>query len=101
MQPDGVGNEMDVFHFDAGRPSFEDLGHDGDSHFWYARDLMVMLGYESYNDRDRSLPGAEWRPPIAQSDSGRRHGGFCPARVKAELRDRPLRTANGEAGECG
>src|SRR6266545_4507350 len=49
MQPDGVGNEMDVFHFDEGRPSFEDLGHDGDSHFWYARDLMVMLGYESYN----------------------------------------------------
>lgn len=39
---------QEVFHFDASRPSFEDLGHDGNFRFWYARDFAALLGYRFY-----------------------------------------------------
>jgi hypothetical protein len=60
MPPDGAGNEMDVFHFDESRPSFEDLGHDGDSRYWYARNLTVMLGarkLQRFPERDEQGSG--------------------------------------------
>ncbi len=41
-------SQMNLFHLDGGRPSFEDLGRDNGGRFWYATDLMRMLGYESF-----------------------------------------------------
>ncbi len=41
-------NELDVFHFDKGRKSFEDYAQANGGLFWYARDLAEMLGYESF-----------------------------------------------------
>ncbi|MEN6437510.1 MAG: damage-inducible protein D [Syntrophobacter sp.] len=38
----------DVFHFDDDHETFEDWGKSNGSRFWYARDLMGLLGYESY-----------------------------------------------------
>ncbi|HEY6392426.1 MAG TPA: BRO family protein [Bryobacteraceae bacterium] len=39
---------MDLFHLDGDRPNFEVLGRTNGGKFWYARDFMQMLGYESY-----------------------------------------------------
>ncbi len=39
---------MDLFHMEDDRPSFEVLGQTNGGKFWYARDFMLMLGYESY-----------------------------------------------------
>lgn len=39
---------VDVFHFDEGKISFDSLGHDNSIKYWYARDFMRMLGYDSY-----------------------------------------------------
>ena len=55
MQPDSASSDLEVFHFEDDRPSFEDLGHDDDVRFWYARDLMAMLGYESYSSFQNAL----------------------------------------------
>lgn len=41
-------NELDVFHFDSNRKSFEDYAQPNGGVFWFARDLAEMLGYESY-----------------------------------------------------
>jgi DNA-damage-inducible protein D len=41
-------DQMDLFHLDDDRPSFEVLGQTNGGKFWYARDFMRMLGYESY-----------------------------------------------------
>jgi DNA-damage-inducible protein D len=42
-------NDLDIFHFDETRQSFEDFGQTGTGgiRYWYATDLMRMLGYES------------------------------------------------------
>ena len=39
---------MNLFHLEEDRPSFEDLGRNNGGKFWYARDFMRMLGYESF-----------------------------------------------------
>jgi DNA-damage-inducible protein D len=41
-------NELDVFHFEQNRQSFEDYAQPNGGLFWYARDLAEMLGYESF-----------------------------------------------------
>src|SRR5580698_7154486 len=41
-------NQLNLFHLDDDRPSFEVLGQTNGGKFWYARDFMQMLGYESY-----------------------------------------------------
>jgi DNA-damage-inducible protein D len=41
-------NELDYFHFEKNRPSFEDLGIQNGFRYWFARDLMKMLGYVDY-----------------------------------------------------
>jgi DNA-damage-inducible protein D len=40
--------QLNLFHLDDDRPSFELLGQTNGGKFWYARDFMRMLGYESY-----------------------------------------------------
>lgn len=37
-----------LFHVDDDRPSFESLGKSNGGKFWYAREFMRMLGYESF-----------------------------------------------------
>jgi DNA-damage-inducible protein D len=41
-------NELDVFHFEKDRKSFEDYAQANGGLYWYARDLAEMLGYESF-----------------------------------------------------
>jgi len=41
--------EIDYFHFEKDRPSFEDLGRQNGFRYWFARDLMKMLGYADYS----------------------------------------------------
>lgn len=40
--------ELDCFHFEKDRPSFENLGRQNGFRYWFARDLMKMLGYTDY-----------------------------------------------------
>ena len=40
--------QMSLFHSEPDRPNFEELGRINGGKFWYARDFMVMLGYESF-----------------------------------------------------
>ncbi len=44
-------NELDYFHFERDRSSFEDLGKQNGFRYWFAKDLMKMLGYTDYNVR--------------------------------------------------
>lgn len=41
-------NELDYFHFERDRSSFEDLGKQNGFRYWFAKDLMKMLGYTDY-----------------------------------------------------
>ena len=43
-----------VFHFDANQKSFEDFGHANNIYYWYGRDLMTFLGYESYDTFEKT-----------------------------------------------
>lgn len=40
---------LDLFHFDNSKPCFDDMSHQNGFRFWYARDLMNMLGYSDYS----------------------------------------------------
>jgi DNA-damage-inducible protein D len=40
--------ELDYFHFERDRSSFEDLGKQNGFRYWFAKDLMKMLGYADY-----------------------------------------------------
>lgn len=42
-------NELDYFHFEKDKPSFEDRGRQNGFRYWFARDLMNMLGYTDYS----------------------------------------------------
>lgn len=42
------GNELEYFHFEENKPSFENLGHQNGFRYWFASDLMKMLGYTDY-----------------------------------------------------
>ncbi|MEM5790177.1 MAG: BRO family protein [Syntrophobacteraceae bacterium] len=48
-------NYPDVFHFDDEYENFEDWGKSNGQQFWYARDLMELLGYESYATFTRAV----------------------------------------------
>jgi hypothetical protein len=39
--------QLSLFHLEPEHPSFEDLGNENGGKYWYARDFMAMLGYES------------------------------------------------------
>ena len=41
-------NAVDYFHFEKGRLSFKILGRQNGFRYWFARDLMKMLGYTDY-----------------------------------------------------
>jgi len=41
--------ELDVFHFEDGRKTFEDCGETDGAPFWYARDFMELLGYSNFS----------------------------------------------------
>jgi DNA-damage-inducible protein D len=40
---------LDVFHFEDGRVSFDDLGQENGFRFWSARRLMELLEYSSWD----------------------------------------------------
>ncbi|MBP2316948.1 BRO family protein [Azospirillum soli] len=40
--------QIELFHFEAGKPSFEDYGMENGFRYWFARDLMGMLGYKDF-----------------------------------------------------
>lgn len=40
--------ELEVFHFHEDRENFEAFGQSNGGRYWFARDLMQMLGYESF-----------------------------------------------------
>lgn len=41
-------NDTDVFHFDESRPHFDKLCRKNGFTYWYARDFMEMLGYQTF-----------------------------------------------------
>lgn len=41
-------DDIDVFHFDSDKPNFEDFAQKNGINYWFARDLMVWLGYKDY-----------------------------------------------------
>lgn len=47
----------DIFHFDETRQSFEDFGQTGAGgiRYWYASDLIAMLGYESLGPFQKAI----------------------------------------------
>lgn len=51
-------SDVDVFHFDDSRPHFDALCHKNGITFWYARDLMAMVGYQSYSSFSKSVQKA-------------------------------------------
>lgn len=42
-------NEIDVFHYEEGSINFNDLCFENGFTYWFARDYLVMLGYQNYN----------------------------------------------------
>ncbi len=44
----GRNTQLSLFHVETDRPNFEDLGNENGGKYWYARDFMQMLGYESF-----------------------------------------------------
>jgi DNA-damage-inducible protein D len=48
-------SDVDVFHFDDSRPHFDSLCRKNGITFWYARDLMSMIGYQSYSSFIKSV----------------------------------------------
>ncbi len=42
-----MANEIEVFHFEEGRPSFETYGHDNGFRHWLASEIMALLDYNS------------------------------------------------------
>lgn len=46
---------IDYFHFEEEYENFEDFGQINGGRKWYARDLMVMLGYESFSSFENAI----------------------------------------------
>lgn len=44
----GSKQQMNLFHLDDDRPGFESLGRENGGKYWFARDFMRMLGYETF-----------------------------------------------------
>ena len=52
-------NMSDVFHFADGQSNFNDLAHiDNGFDYWYASDVMNMLGYGSYESNSKPIQRA-------------------------------------------
>jgi DNA-damage-inducible protein D len=47
--------QLEVFHFDDGKRNFEDYGLTNGGRYWYASDLMRMLGYETLNSFNKAI----------------------------------------------
>lgn len=50
--------ETDVFHFDEKQPHFDGLCCKNGMTYWYARDFMSMLGYQSFSSFQKALQKA-------------------------------------------
>lgn len=46
---------IDYFHFEAEYENFEDFGQTNGCRTWFARDLMKMLGYESFDSFENAV----------------------------------------------
>lgn len=44
-----MAEQLSLFHLDEERPSFESLGRSNGGKYWFVRDFMRMLGYDSYH----------------------------------------------------
>lgn len=51
-------NDTDVFHFDDSRPHFDSLCKKNGITYWYARDFMAMLGYQSFASFNKAVQKA-------------------------------------------
>lgn len=47
--------ELEVFHFEDGRENFEDFALENGGRYWFASDLMKMLGYESLSAFNKAI----------------------------------------------
>lgn len=47
--------EVNVFHFEEENLNFNDIARENGFTHWYARDYMVMLGYESYDSFKKAI----------------------------------------------
>jgi len=47
--------ELDVFHFESDNVNFNDIAQENGFTYWFARDYMHMLGYESYNTFKKAI----------------------------------------------
>ncbi|MEH6565588.1 MAG: BRO family protein [Halopseudomonas sp.] len=50
--------DTDVFHFDDSRPHFDSLCRKNGMTFWYARDFMKMIGYQSFSSFNKAVQKA-------------------------------------------
>jgi DNA-damage-inducible protein D len=50
-----MGDYIDYFHFDNEYETFEDFGKVNGTRIWFARDLMGMLGYESFSSFENAI----------------------------------------------
>jgi len=46
---------IEVSHFENDMQTFEDYSIDNGGHYWYARDLMVILGYKDFNSLYKAI----------------------------------------------
>lgn len=51
-------NTSDVFHFNESQPNFDSLAKQNGMTFWYARDFMGMLGYQTFNSFNKAIQKA-------------------------------------------
>jgi DNA-damage-inducible protein D len=45
----------EIFHFDTTKQNFDDFGLENGMKFWYAREFMVMLGYEDFSSFKKAI----------------------------------------------
>lgn len=48
-------SQQEVFHFEENKVNFNDLCKEGEFTYWHARDLMGMLGYQSYETFSKAI----------------------------------------------
>lgn len=48
-------SEVNVFHFEEGSVNFNDVARQNGFTYWFARDYMQMLGYESYSSFKKAI----------------------------------------------
>lgn len=51
-------NEEDVFHFDDSRPHFDGLCRKNGITYWFARDFMKMIGYQTFQSFQKAVQKA-------------------------------------------